>query len=46
MWDQTSMTHFSLYPAGQGRTTYRTLEISGKDTLDRLCELILEEIHI
>ena len=29
-----------------GKGTYRTLEISGKDTLDRLCELILEEIHI
>ncbi len=33
---------FKVYPAGQGRTTYRTMEISGKETLDRLCEFILE----
>ena len=33
---------FKVYPAGQGRTTYRTIEISGKETLDRLCEFILE----
>ena len=38
------MSRYTLkvYPAGQGRTTYRTMEISGKDTLDRLCEFILE----
>ena len=33
---------FKVYPAGQGRTAYRTMEISGKETLDRLCEFILE----
>ena len=33
---------FKVYPAGQGRTAYRTMEISGKETLDRLCEYILE----
>ncbi|MBD5550171.1 MAG: plasmid pRiA4b ORF-3 family protein [Lachnospiraceae bacterium] len=33
---------FKVYPVGQGRTTYRTIEISGKETLDRLCEFILE----
>ena len=33
---------FKVYPAGRGRTVYRTMEISGKDTLDRLCEFILE----
>ena len=31
-----------IYPAGRGREIYRTIEISGKDTLDRLCEFILE----
>lgn len=31
-----------VYPAGLGRTVYRTIEISGKETLDRLCEFILE----
>ena len=38
------MSRYTLkvYPAGQGRTTYRTMEISGKDTMDRLCEFILE----
>ena len=38
------MSRYTLkvYPAGQGRTTYRTMEISGKDTLDRLCEFSLE----
>ena len=33
---------FKVYPAGQGRTVYRTMEISGKETMDRLCEFILE----
>lgn len=33
---------FKVYPARQGRTVYRTMEISGKETLDRLCEFILE----
>lgn len=33
---------FKVYPAGLGRSTYRTMEISGKDTLDRLCEFILD----
>ena len=38
------MSRYTLkvYPTGQGRTTYRTMKISGKDTLDRLCEFILE----
>ena len=32
------MSRYTLkvYPAGQGRTTYRTMEISGKDTLDTI----------
>ena len=30
-----------VYPAGRGREVYRTMEISGKDTLDQLCEFIL-----
>ena len=30
-----------VYPAGQGRSIYRVIEISGKDTLDRLCEVII-----
>mgnify|MGYP001042163891 CR=1 FL=1 len=33
---------FKVYPVGQGRTTYRTIEISGEETLDELCEFILE----
>ena len=42
------MSRYTLkvYPAGQGRTTYRTMKISGKDTLDRLCEFILESYDI
>ena len=41
------MARFTLkvYPAGQGRTVYRTIEISGKDTLDMLCEFILESYN-
>ena len=31
-----------VYPVGRGRSVYRTMEISGKETLDRLCEFILE----
>lgn len=31
-----------VYPAGRGRDIYRTIKISGGDTLDRLCEFILE----
>ncbi len=30
-----------VYPAGMSRTAYRVLQISGKETLDRLCSLIL-----
>lgn len=30
-----------VYPAGMGREVYRVIEISGKETLDRLCETIL-----
>ena len=33
---------FKVYPVGQSRTVYRTMEISGKETLDRLCEFIME----
>ncbi len=38
------MSRYTLkvYPAGRGREIYRTIKISGKDTLDRLCEFILE----
>ena len=41
------MARFTLkvFPAGQGRTVYRTIEISGKDTLDMLCEFILESYN-
>jgi len=31
-----------VYPAGMSREAYRTIEISGKDTLDQLCEFIME----
>lgn len=30
-----------VYPQGHSRKTYRVIEISGNDTLDRLCEVIL-----
>lgn len=30
-----------VYPAGRGREVFRTIEISGKKTLDDLCEFIL-----
>ncbi len=30
-----------VYPAGMSRTVYRVLRISGKETLDRLCGLII-----
>ena len=36
---------FKVYPAGWGRTAYRTMEISGKETLDKLCEFILESFE-
>ena len=38
------MSRYTLkvYPAGQGRSVYRIIEISGKDTLDTLCEYIVE----
>ena len=38
------MSRYTLkvYPAGQGRNVYRIIEISGNDTLDRLCEFIME----
>ena len=32
---------FKIYPAGRGREIYRIIKISGKDTLDTLCEFIL-----
>lgn len=31
-----------VYPAGWGREVYRNIEISGDDTLNRLCQIILE----
>lgn len=31
-----------IYPAGMGRTVYRVIEIFGDDTLDDLCNTILE----
>ena len=30
-----------IYPAGMGRTVYRVIEISGKETLETLCDVIL-----
>lgn len=33
---------FKVYPEGLGRNVYRTMEISGEETLDDLCEFILE----
>ena len=30
-----------VYPAGMSRTVYRVLQISGKDTLDKLCRVII-----
>ena len=33
---------FKGYPAGWGSEAYRTFEMSGKETLDKLCEYILE----
>jgi hypothetical protein len=33
---------FKIYPAGRSREAYRVIEISGKKTLDNLCEFILE----
>ena len=35
-----------VYPAGRGREIYRTIMISGKDTLDDLCEFILESFNV
>ena len=34
-----------VYPEGMGREVYRVIEISGKDSLDRLCEFILETFN-
>ena len=38
------MSRYTLkvYPAGHGREIYRTIKISGKETLDRLCEYFLD----
>lgn len=30
-----------VYPAGMSRTAYRVIQISGKETLDRLCSVII-----
>jgi hypothetical protein len=34
-----------IYPAGRSREIYRIIVISGKDTLDDLCEFILESFN-
>ena len=34
-----------IYPEGQARKAYRIIEISGNDTLDRLCE-VTQTSHI
>ena len=41
------MSRYTLkvYPAGHGRSVYRIMEISGKDTLDGLCEFIIESFN-
>lgn len=31
-----------VYPAGLGHKVYRNLEICGQDTLDQLCDAVLE----
>lgn len=31
-----------VYPSGHSREAYRTIEIAGKETLDRLCSVILD----
>ncbi len=31
-----------VYPAGRGRDVYRNIEICGNESLDRLCEIILD----
>ncbi|MCC8050894.1 MAG: plasmid pRiA4b ORF-3 family protein [Clostridiales bacterium] len=33
---------FKVYPKGKGRECYRIIHILGKETLDRLCEVILD----
>ena len=33
---------FKVYPAGKARTVYRVIRISGHETLDALCRIILE----
>ena len=42
------MSRYTLkvYPAGHGREIYRTIKISGKETLDRLCEYILDAFDL
>lgn len=34
---------FKVYPKGRGRDVYRVFTISGEDTLDALCEYILDQ---
>ena len=36
---------FKVYPEGRGREVYSVIQISGQDTLDRLCEIILEAFN-
>lgn len=33
---------FRIYPKGRGREVYRVIEFPGEETLDELCECILE----
>lgn len=33
---------FKVYPKGRGRECYRVIRISGKETLDTLCEAVIE----
>ena len=37
-----SIYTLKVYPQGHGRTVYRVLKISGKETLDTLCNVILD----
>lgn len=34
---------FKVYPKGRGREIYRVFTMSGQDTLDDLCDYILQE---
>ena len=34
-----------VYPQGLGRTVYRVIKISGRETLDRLCGVIIDSFN-